>query len=191
MFKEKIKKAITFDFYIPKPYRTHIFYWLVIANLIIFHNLYDQYKDIAGNLVKSEIRAFSVSRVVKAEDGFQRLKKLRDFDISIGASGSIAERNSNPGNLKFAGQPGATKGDGGFAKFESPEDGYRALIKQIKLDQSRNLTISGFVNKFAPPSENDTKRYIKNLCEGLNIADIDTEALTAVVMKLESGSVIK
>lgn len=46
MLKTKIKKVITFDFFIPKPYRVHIIYWLIILNIIIFHQLYDQYQGL-------------------------------------------------------------------------------------------------------------------------------------------------
>ena len=36
-------------------------------------------------------------------------------------------RNNNPGNLRFVGQAGATPGEGGFAKFETPQAGLDAL----------------------------------------------------------------
>ena len=39
--------------------------------------------------------------------------------------------NNNPGNLNFAGQPGAVMGEGGFAKFPTPEAGRQALEAQI------------------------------------------------------------
>ena len=35
----------------------------------------------------------------------------------------------NPGCLKFAGQPGATRGRNGYARFSSLENGYRALYR--------------------------------------------------------------
>lgn len=73
----------------------------------------------------------------------------------------LSIRNNNPGNLRFANQPGATQGEGGFARFETPEAGLAAMQKQIELDtQTRGLTLDRFLNKYAPPSENKTQNYI-------------------------------
>ncbi len=40
---------------------------------------------------------------------------------------------NNPGNLIYAGQPGATSGPGGFAVFDTYQDGYNALVNQLGL----------------------------------------------------------
>lgn len=76
-------------------------------------------------------------------------------------TGSLAQRNNNPGNLRYVGQTGATQGQGGFAAFATPEAGQQALIDQVNLDASRGLTLAQFLAKFAPPSENDTTNYIQ------------------------------
>lgn len=48
--------------------------------------------------------------------------------------GSLAARNNNPGNLKFAGQAGATGQDAnGFAIFPSAGAGFAALYNQLQL----------------------------------------------------------
>lgn len=73
---------------------------------------------------------------------------------------SLAQRNNNPGNLRYVGQSGATIGQGGFAAFPTPDAGMQALIDQINLDASRGATLSSFINKFAPPSENNTTDYL-------------------------------
>jgi len=70
-------------------------------------------------------------------------------------------RNNNPGNLRFAGQEGATPGEGGFARFESREAGLNAMRRQIELDtQKRGMNLNDFINKYAPPSENKTQNYV-------------------------------
>lgn len=82
--------------------------------------------------------------------------------------GSLAYRNNNPGNLVYAGQPGATPGAGGFAAFSSYSAGYSALENQINLDFTRGTDVNGkpintvadLINSWAPPSENDTAGYI-------------------------------
>jgi len=102
--------------------------------------------------------------------------------------------NNNPGNLRFAGQSGATQGEGGFARFSSPEEGVKALQRQIELDASRGLTLGQFINKYAPPSENDTTKYIQDVIAmtGVNpltpISAIDVKKLTQAIAQKESGT---
>lgn len=100
--------------------------------------------------------------------------------VSIPQSSRLSYVNNNPGNLRFAGQSNSTQGEGGFARFNSPEEGYQALENQIQLDQSRDLSLSEFVNKFAPPSENDTQSYIDFLVKNLNVSP-DTSIATLPV----------
>ena len=71
-------------------------------------------------------------------------------------SGQLAALNNNPGNLRFAHQTGALQGVGGFARFETPEAGYRAMADQVRLDAGRGYTLEQYITKYAPPSENDT-----------------------------------
>lgn len=81
--------------------------------------------------------------------------------------GSLASRNNNPGNLRFAGQPGAVA-SGGFASFSTLAQGEDALRNQIELDASRGtdaagrpvLTVSDLIHSWAPPGENDTAAYV-------------------------------
>lgn len=76
-------------------------------------------------------------------------------------TGPLSIQNNNPGNLRLAGQPGATEGQGGFAAFSSPGQGLRALTRQVVLDtQTRGMNLEDFLNKYAPPSENQTNQYI-------------------------------
>ena len=80
-----------------------------------------------------------------------------------GVKGSLAQRQNNPGNLKYAKQIGATLGANGFAKFKNPQDGFNALHRQIVLDASRGHTLETFIYKYAPPKDNNTLRYIATL----------------------------
>jgi hypothetical protein len=115
--------------------------------------------------------------------------------ISIPAS-TLAGKNNNPGNLRFVGQAGATQGQGGFARFASPEAGYQALLNQISLDASRGLTVSQFVNKYAPPSENNTGQYISQFTAKLGcssstkLSTLDLGAVGEFMAMKESGTKI-
>lgn len=106
-----------------------------------------------------------------------------------------AYRNNNPGNLVFAGQTGATKApDSNFAQFPDRESGYYALENQVRLDQTRDLSLAKFVEKYAPSHENDTERYISMASRRLgvdpntNIRLINTRDLSMFLANYESGT---
>ena len=86
---------------------------------------------------------------------------------------TLAIENNNPANLIYAGQPGAIKGRGGFAKFKTPELGFRAAVKQVEADQKRSLTLKDFIYKYSPPHENDTAKYLNYLENTLGITKKD------------------
>ena len=109
-------------------------------------------------------------------------------------------RNNNPGNIRAAvtyvwrGQSGSD--DGGFAIFDSALWGLRAIC--IIWSNYRDLhgcsTLSDYVARWAPPSENDTTAYTDALARSLgakpdSVIDIHADAvplLSAIVMQ-ENG----
>lgn len=74
-------------------------------------------------------------------------------------------RNNNPGNIKKSSieWKGATGNDGTFVTFASPEDGIRALARILSVYNSKyNLsTVRQIINRWAPPSENKTDKYVE------------------------------
>jgi hypothetical protein len=111
-------------------------------------------------------------------------------------------RNNNPGNIRFnqdndwVGQIG--QDDAGFAVFDTPEHGIRALAITLKTYQnSYGLnTIDAIINRWAPPSENDTSAYIQSVAQStgympdqpLNLNDAGTLAnMVEAIIKHENG----
>lgn len=89
---------------------------------------------------------------------------------------TVAQRNNNPGNLIFIGQPGAVKGDQRpdgtyWAKFENPETGRTALENQLRLDtQRRGMNLTDTMNKYAPKADkNNTQAYIDYISKATGI----------------------
>lgn len=115
-------------------------------------------------------------------------------NIQLGSPLAIA--NNNPFNLRYAGQNGATQGKSGFASFPTPEAGVQAGYNQIKLDASRGLTLAQFISKYAPPSENDTQQYIKQISAATSaspttkLSDIPISTLAKAIAHKESGTII-
>jgi len=105
----------------------------------------------------------------KSKQGFKSVGNT-SASIEIPKTSRLSFVNNNPGNLRFAGQAGAVEGEGGFAKFTSPDAGVKALTNQIKLDTGRGHTLASFINKFAPPTENDTNQYIAQAVKNLGVS---------------------
>lgn len=142
----------------------------------------------------------SISEQISAQDAGYTIDEngnvIKTGNINIPETSRLAYVNNNPGNLRFVGQAGATEGQGGFARFNTPEEGYEALKKQIELDKSRNLTVEQFINKYAPPVENDTSTYINQFNDTLGttnnslISNINTDQIAQFMANKESGTKI-
>jgi hypothetical protein len=153
----------------------------------------------AGNASASnQVKGFLDSKVYRFENlspeldaGFPTIQQ-----VEIPKTSRLAYVNNNPGNLKFAGQTGAVEGEKGFARFSTPEAGAKALMSQIKLDASRGHTLKSFINKFAPPTENDTKLYIEQVAKMLGVTPdtkierVDIKKLAAAIAKKESSTTL-
>lgn len=85
---------------------------------------------------------------------------------------SPAALNNNPGNLRVGGS---------WRKFNSPQEGFQALVDDITAKQTGRTstglgphsTLSDFFGVYAPPSENDTKKYAQTVAEQLGVT-VDT-----------------
>lgn len=91
----------------------------------------------------------------------------------------ISIRNNNPGNIKISGDNwdgSISGGEGGFVKFESPEMGARAMAKLLGNYQTKHglNTVGGMINRWAPPSENDTSTYASTVASrmGVGVDDV-------------------
>jgi len=72
-----------------------------------------------------------VERIAQAIARFEGFYKL----------GSVAQRQNNPGNLRSWGK---TPVVGGYASFPTPEDGWKALRRQVQKNIDRGLTLQEF-----------------------------------------------
>jgi len=88
---------------------------------------------------------------------------------------TLGIRNNNPLNIrrvarsKWKGEvtpPARTDGWGPFCKFESMEWGIRAAfcLLHTYATKYRLTSVKSIVNRWAPPSENDTQSYIRHVC---------------------------
>lgn len=110
-------------------------------------------------------------------------------------------RSNNPGNLR----PGATRWQGeldpdprGYCRFDTPENGIRAMAKNLLAYQERHSlrTVDRIISRWAPGNENDTESYIIAVCsstgyrrdERLDLREYGTlERLVLAIIKHENG----
>lgn len=85
-------------------------------------------------------------------------------------------RNNNPGNLERTTDPwqGLKKvqTDPRFFEFESAKWGIRALARTLITYQDKHglNTVRKIISRWAPPNENDTRRYISVVCDRMAVS---------------------
>lgn len=109
-------------------------------------------------------------------------------------------RNNNPGNIRVSKDQweGMTGDDGAFVTFDSPESGVRALAKNLQSYGRQGYdSIEKIINRWAPPSENETQSYINSVVsatgipatQSLDLSNPDTlSALAQAISFHETGS---
>ena len=112
-----------------------------------------------------------VGSVVDAGAGYTVIKN--DNGETVRREGTRAWRNNNPGNIEagnFANSHGAVGSDGRFAVFPTYEAG-RAAKGALLFESSsyRDRTIASALNRYAPPSENNTNRYTSTVAGAIGV----------------------
>lgn len=87
-------------------------------------------------------------------------------------------RNNNPLNMrhdndKWLGEVVPSQ-DGAFKQFETMAWGYRAAFKLLHNYQKNNgcRILSDFINRWAPPSENNTSAYVSTVAKRAGLSDV-------------------
>jgi len=112
-------------------------------------------------------------------------------------------RNNNPGNIRktndqWQGLKQDQSGDLAFFQFIAPEYGIRAMTKLLR-NYQKNYglnTVQDIIARWAPPVENDTGPYVRNVANAVGVApedridtnDFDTvTAMVNAIIKHENG----
>ena len=127
-----------------------------------------------GGLVAA-VAIFAYSRTKRGRDDVQSVAE--DVGVGVAVVGNFfmsrGYRNNNPGNIRFiANNPwnGQVRNDGGYGVYDTPQNGTRAMGRQLRAYQQRGLdTVRKIIGTWAPSSENDTNAYIKHVADILQI----------------------
>jgi len=89
-------------------------------------------------------------------------------------------RNNNPGNIDRSARPwqgedrspAARAREHRFAVFTTPAAGFRALARTLLTYRARHglRTVQAIINRWAPPTENLTSAYVREVASALNVA---------------------
>jgi len=150
--------------------------------------------------ISGTIRQMNGSGRVQDQPGRAQQQGQVGEVVTIPRGARIAFEHNNPGNLTYAEQRGATRGEpkegGGYwARFDNTSDGMRALARQVTKDQERGLNVRQFVEKYAPKKDgNDVELYLAKLQrltgadEQTNLSEISAGTLAFALAAIESGA---
>jgi len=121
---------------------------------------------------------------------YSKLEQMVDsYNKAVGVVNDLAPlaprgvRNNNPGNIRSSNsnnwQGEVPSNDPAFEQFRGPADGLRAMGRVIQ--NNSNLTVEQLINRYAPPTENDTQAYV----DAVRNAGIDTTKSVSEVNKLD------
>lgn len=106
-------------------------------------------------------------------------------------------RNNNPGNIRATGDQwqGMTGQDkDGFVQFAAPVYGVRAMARILtSYARQGQVTVRQIINRWAPPTENDTDAYVAHVAAELKVSpdapvtERQWPALIAVMIEHENG----
>ena len=146
----------------------------------------------------------TIEEQIKIKEGIEDVS-----NIELGSN--LAQKNNNPGNLRLNNQEGASEGSGGFAKFETAEQGVEALKNDLKAKITGNSpairsklgrdaeTLFDVVSVFAPKDDgNDPESYSAFVAREMGISPNEPvenlinrlDELTRAFAKKESSSTI-
>jgi hypothetical protein len=97
-----------------------------------------------------------------------KLAQLIAKEEGFGIPGTVPTRDDNPGDLRHSPHSvHAANAPDAIGVIDSVADGWADLERQLHLFAERGLSLQEAIYEFAPPSENNSARYLAYVCEGL------------------------
>jgi hypothetical protein len=96
-----------------------------------------------------------------------KLAHLIAQEEGFGIPGALPTRNNNPGDLRHSPHSFHTGDPNAIGQIDTVADGWSDLERQLTLYAERGMTLQQAIYEFAPPTENDSARYLAYVCDGL------------------------
>ena len=88
----------------------------------------------------------------------------------FGVPDMIPTVRRNPGDLRHSPHSSHTGiGKDGIGIIDSDDHGWEDLERQLALFAERGMTLEEAIYTFAPPNENDSVAYLRNVSKGLGV----------------------
>lgn len=102
-----------------------------------------------------------------------KLARLISQEEGFGIPGTIPTTHHNPGDLRHSPHSEHSPDHpNAIGQIDTDADGWSDEERQLRLYAARGLTLREMITDFyAPPSENDSERYLRFICEGLGLPD--------------------
>lgn len=99
-----------------------------------------------------------------------KLIKLMSKEEGFGKPGTIPTIRHNPLDLRHS-PHSSHQGEGSndIGVIDNDVDGWADAERQAQLAADRGETLGQFIAIMAPPSQNDTSRYIADICRGMGM----------------------
>lgn len=112
---------------------------------------------------------------------------MDDFVQFLSGSASKSPTPTNVGNIRPVGSTT------GFQQFDTPEAGIKAIDDQLRIYGSKHKikTLREVISRWAPPSENDTEAYIKNVSQRTGLKpDEEIDLSNPTIRHIISGPIV-
>lgn len=101
--------------------------------------------------------------------GRTKLAVLIAKEEGFGRPGKIPTIRHNPGDLRHSPHSQHPDDPEAVGTIDSDAHGWEDLERQLRLFAERDLTLEEVVYKYAPPSENNSAKYLADICAGLGV----------------------
>jgi hypothetical protein len=97
-----------------------------------------------------------------------KLAYLISMEEGFWKPGTQPARKHNPGDLRHSPHSShAGEGPNDIGIIDTDEDGFDDLERQLELYAERGLTLEQAIYDFAPPNENNSAKYLADICKAL------------------------
>lgn len=114
-----------------------------------------------------------------------KLAHLIASEEGFGIPGALPTRDNNPGDLRHSPHSFHTGDPNAIGQIPTAEEGWADLERQLELFAHRGMTLREAIYQFAPPSENNSERYLQFVCGGLGCS-ADTLVADALLIPMET-----
>lgn len=95
------------------------------------------------------------------------LASLIAQEEGFGKPGAIPTLRHNPGDLRHSPHSAHPGDPNAIGAIDTDEDGWMDLDRQLEIYAAHSMTLRAAIYAFAPPSENNSERYLNFVCQGL------------------------